>query len=160
LWKRLGFSNASHGAREITAQYRLPAAQLMEHPTRVIIHVTRPGQDPVTTVPFAVMMHEGPGGITFEKAPQDCPSAKPGLRLAQNDHDCVSGGGVCTSDEPAHCTGASCTPCHGSSCDDGPPQMCTGPECKAPCSGSSCDEQSPRECTGPACTAPCTGDAC
>jgi hypothetical protein len=76
LWKRLGFSNASHGAREIAAQYRLPPSELKDG-VRMILHVTRPGSDPVTTVPFALMMHEAPGGaITFDKAASDCAKAK------------------------------------------------------------------------------------
>jgi hypothetical protein len=71
LWKRLGFSNASHGARKIAMQYQLPAGG---GPVDAVIHVTRPGGDPVTTVPFALRMVEGPGGFTFTKAPEvPCP---------------------------------------------------------------------------------------
>jgi hypothetical protein len=72
LWKRLGFSNASHGARKIAMQYKLPTGG---GPVDLIVHVTRPGEDPVTTVPFALTMVEGPnGGFTFTKAPEkDCP---------------------------------------------------------------------------------------
>jgi hypothetical protein len=74
LWKRLGFSNASHGARKIAMQYQLPAGG---GPVDAVIHVTRPGGDPVTTVPFALRMVEGPNGFTFTKAPEvPCP---PGL---------------------------------------------------------------------------------
>jgi hypothetical protein len=71
LWKQLGFSNASHGARKIAAQYRLPAGG---GPVDAVIHVTRPSGDPVTTVPFALRMVEGPNGFTFTKAPEiPCP---------------------------------------------------------------------------------------
>lgn len=71
LWKRLGFSNASHGARKIAMQYKLPPGG---GSVDAIIHVTRPGSDPVTTVPFALRMVEGPNGFTFTKAPDvPCP---------------------------------------------------------------------------------------
>jgi hypothetical protein len=71
LWKQLGFSNASHGARKIAMQYKLPVGG---EPVDAIIHVTRPGGDPVTTVPFALRMVEGPNGFTFTKAPDTpCP---------------------------------------------------------------------------------------
>ncbi len=69
LWKRLGFSNASHGARKIALTYDAPRAKLAQGPLGVVIHVARPGQDPVTTVPFALRMREGPNGFVFEKAP-------------------------------------------------------------------------------------------
>lgn len=72
LWRSLGFSNASHGARQIMAQYRLPAAELATQPVRMVVHVTRPSQDPVTTAPFVLLMREGPKGLTFEKAAVDC----------------------------------------------------------------------------------------
>ncbi len=73
LWRRLGFSNASHGARQIAMQYQVTPADLAAGPVQVVIHVTRPSGDPVTTVPFVLLMTEGPRGFTFTRAPSDCP---------------------------------------------------------------------------------------
>ncbi len=75
LWRRLGFSNASHGARKVALTYGLPSGG---DPILVVIHVTRPGQDPVTTTPFSLMMREMPDGrFAFEKAHEDCPPPAP-----------------------------------------------------------------------------------
>ena len=73
LWRQLGFSNASNGARQIAMRYPL-SRDAMGEAVDLIVHVTRPKQDPVTTVPFRVRMREGEGGFTFEAAPE-CPPA-------------------------------------------------------------------------------------
>jgi hypothetical protein len=69
LWKRLGFSNASHGARRVAMTFELPADQLIQDGAVLIVHVTRPGRDPVTTVPFSVMLEETPAGILLAQCP-------------------------------------------------------------------------------------------
>lgn len=66
LWKRLGFSNASHGAKMVSLTYALPPAQLSEG-ANLVIHVTRPGQEPVTTTPFILRMQETPQGFAFQR---------------------------------------------------------------------------------------------
>jgi hypothetical protein len=73
LWQRLGFSNASHGARSVALQYRIPAVELAAAPMRLLIHVTRPSRNPVDTQPFELVMTEGPGGIAFGQAPAEEP---------------------------------------------------------------------------------------
>lgn len=71
LWKRMGFSNASNGAREIGMIYDVPPGG---GPLTFVIHVTRPRGDPVMTVPFVLTMTEGPNGFAFTKAgAEDCP---------------------------------------------------------------------------------------
>jgi hypothetical protein len=65
IWKRLGFSNASHGAQGIAVTYPAPVATLLSSPVDLVIHVTRPEQSPVTTVPFALRMHEDGEGFVF-----------------------------------------------------------------------------------------------
>lgn len=65
LWKRMGFSNASNGAREIGMIYDVPPGG---GPLTFVIHVTRPKGDPVMTVPFVLTMAEGPNGFVFTKA--------------------------------------------------------------------------------------------
>ena len=65
LWKRLGFSNASHGARQIALQYRVPRPQLAAGPVALAVHVTRPSLATVVTAPFLMEMSEGPDGLTL-----------------------------------------------------------------------------------------------
>jgi hypothetical protein len=69
LWKRLGFSNASHGARRVVMTFEIPADQLSRDGAVLILHVTRPGQDPVTTVPFSLILEETPAGIVLARCP-------------------------------------------------------------------------------------------
>ncbi|MGH6786209.1 MAG: hypothetical protein ACREBO_05220, partial [Novosphingobium sp.] len=79
LWKQLGFSNASHGAREVALQYPLRAGELAREPRHLLLHVTRPGQDTVTTAPFDLVLTQGDKGIAITGGPavapaeEDCP---------------------------------------------------------------------------------------
>jgi hypothetical protein len=77
LWKQLGFSLASHGARGVALQYPIPKAQLMATPMHILIHVTRPSLNPVDTHPFDLVMIETDKGIAFTSAAaaveDDCP---------------------------------------------------------------------------------------
>jgi len=74
LWRRMGFSGASNGARKMAAIFDLAPGG---GPMTFVIHVTRPRGDPVTTVPFVLTMTEGPGGFVFTKAPpEDCPEPR------------------------------------------------------------------------------------
>ena len=67
LWRRWGFSNASGGVQ--TSKFVFPVAPpaLGRGQTGVVVHITRPGQNPVTTAPFVLRVLEGPQGITFER---------------------------------------------------------------------------------------------
>ena len=69
-WKRLGFSNASHGAREVAMTYAVPASNLSAAPVDLVIHVTRPEQSPVTTAPFILRMSETRQGFGFTREPE------------------------------------------------------------------------------------------
>ncbi len=73
LWRDLGFSNASGGARQIAMVYPIPKGGLDE-PLVFVVHVTRPGQKEVTTVPFLVRLRETPEGFAFV-AVDACPGA-------------------------------------------------------------------------------------
>lgn len=64
LWRQLGFSGASHGAQEVAITFDMPAGELAQNGAVLILHTTRPGEDPVTTTPFALMLEEV--GETFE----------------------------------------------------------------------------------------------
>lgn len=77
IWQRLGFSNASHGARMVAMRYPLPPPDADDDPLSTVIHITRPGRDPVDTVPFGLNFDEGPGGIVFTRErPSDCPDGQ------------------------------------------------------------------------------------
>lgn len=72
LWKRMGFSNASNGAREMGAIFDV---QPGGEPLTLVVHVTRPKGDPVTTVPFVLTLTQGADGkIAVAKAAEaPCP---------------------------------------------------------------------------------------
>jgi hypothetical protein len=81
FWNRLGFSNASHGARMIAMRYPVGPLTTEEGPFATVIHVTRPGRDPVDTWPFGLNIEEGLDGIGFTRErKRDCPPG--GLLLA------------------------------------------------------------------------------
>lgn len=70
LWRRLGFSNASHGARMVALSYKVPPDADLD----LVVHVTRPSQEMVTTTPFALTLTEGPKGVGVSRAgPAACP---------------------------------------------------------------------------------------
>ncbi|MDP2258675.1 MAG: hypothetical protein Q8J89_03030 [Caulobacter sp.] len=75
LWKRMGFSNASNGAREMGAIFDV---QPTGEPLTLVVHVTRPKGDPVTTVPFILTLSQGADGkIAVTKAEEAlCPEEK------------------------------------------------------------------------------------
>ncbi|OYX50688.1 MAG: hypothetical protein B7Y97_06925 [Sphingomonas sp. 32-66-10] len=77
MWQQLGFSNAQAGARGVAMQYRVPAAELAQAPMNIVIHVTRPSQKMVDTVPFDLVMTEGPDGIALTQAPPEEDAACP-----------------------------------------------------------------------------------
>lgn len=81
LWKRMGFSNASNGAREMGAIFDV---QPNGEPLTYVVHVTRPKGDPVTTVPFILTLTQGPDGkIAVTKAEEEpCPEEKTGSDVA------------------------------------------------------------------------------
>ena len=84
IWQRLGFSNASHGARMVAMRYPIPPPDADDDPLSTVIHITRPGRDPVDTAPFGLDFDEGPGGIVFTRErPSDCPD---GQLLADGPH--------------------------------------------------------------------------
>ncbi|TAN55392.1 MAG: hypothetical protein EPN26_05415 [Rhodospirillales bacterium] len=59
IWKRLGFSSAAKGVRSLGTLFPLSAGSTQTTPYNLVIHVTRPGQDMVTTVPFVLAMPPG-----------------------------------------------------------------------------------------------------
>lgn len=64
-WHQLGFSNASHGARSIGARFALDEEALMAAPINVVVHISRPGEDPVMTTPFLFEAAWEEGAVTL-----------------------------------------------------------------------------------------------
>lgn len=59
IWSRLGFPNAVKGIRTLGTHFPLSAGLLIKRPMTLVIHVTRPPQDPVTTTVFALSLSPG-----------------------------------------------------------------------------------------------------
>jgi hypothetical protein len=77
LWRRLGFSNASYGARELQIDYPESHEGLTHDPVDLIIHVTRPARDPVDTTPFHLRLRKVDDHFEFEKASAPLPPPAP-----------------------------------------------------------------------------------
>jgi hypothetical protein len=85
LWRRMGFSSATAGARQIGAIFDAPPGG---GPLTFVVHVTRPRGDPVTTVPFVLTLTEGADGlISFARyADEPCPpETTPATTVARPD---------------------------------------------------------------------------
>ncbi len=52
IWYELGFDNASHGVQNLGSLFKVTKDDFANGPINAIVHVTKPGQDPVTTIPF------------------------------------------------------------------------------------------------------------
>ncbi len=63
IWSKLGFSNAAQGVKSLGTSFPISPGLLAAQPMSLVIHVTTPDEDPVTTVPFVI-------GIS-----EDCPCA-------------------------------------------------------------------------------------
>lgn len=73
LWKRMGFSSASHGAQKAIMAFKVPPGG---GPLTFTTWITQPKGDPVMAVPITVTMTEtAPGVFTFTEgeAEIDCP---------------------------------------------------------------------------------------
>lgn len=68
IWYKLGFDNASHGAKAVGAGFPLTEEMLEREPVNIIVHVTRPSQDPVTTTPFIFLAEWGEDGVKVTPA--------------------------------------------------------------------------------------------
>jgi len=84
-----------------------------------VVHVTRPGEDPVTTVPFNLLMTRTPSGFQFQQAPDEaCPEEPARPLVAGNDNDGPSGGaqasapgeGPSIASGPMTTSGPACAP--------------------------------------------------
>lgn len=71
IWQRLGFDRAVDGVKGLGTEFLITVEQLRERPVALVIHITRPDEDPVTTVPFVILMGAGPNGdITLQQLPR------------------------------------------------------------------------------------------
>jgi hypothetical protein len=63
IWNNLGFSNAIQGVRSLGAHFPVSPGLLRSQPMNLVVHITKPGEDTVTTTPFVIGLNE------------DCPCA-------------------------------------------------------------------------------------
>ncbi|MFC1492268.1 hypothetical protein ACFLQ0_06755 [Nitrospinota bacterium] len=70
IWKRLGFNRAVDGVKGLGTVFAITTRQLRQRgPLAFVVHVTRPNEDPVTTVPFVLTVAAASDGkISFKKA--------------------------------------------------------------------------------------------
>ena len=85
IWSQLGFGNATKGIRSLGTQFLITKEQLKEQPVYLVEHITRPEQDPVTTVPFIIALSLSENGellmeqVSGTKADTDC-AGKPRIK--------------------------------------------------------------------------------
>lgn len=71
MWASMGFSSASHGAKEAFMKFSVPQGG---GPLTFVTYITQPKGDPVMAVPFVMTMTEtSPGVFTFTEGEADCP---------------------------------------------------------------------------------------
>ncbi|NQW12390.1 MAG: hypothetical protein HQ481_21200 [Alphaproteobacteria bacterium] len=63
IWNKMGFGNAVKGIKGLGTLFPVDAATLKTVPMTLVVHITKPGEDTVTTTPFVVALSE------------DCPCA-------------------------------------------------------------------------------------
>ena len=68
IWKRMGFDRATEGAQVLGTPFKATGKMLDASKTKVVIHITRPGIDPVKTVPFDLEIKAKPdGSLSFSR---------------------------------------------------------------------------------------------
>jgi len=60
IWNKLGFDNASHGIQSLGSRFKVDAETLKAGPVNLVIHVTRPENDPVDTVAIVYELSPDP----------------------------------------------------------------------------------------------------
>lgn len=58
IWSKLGFSNAVQGVKSLGTLFPISPSLLAAKPMSLVVHVTKPGEDPVITTPFVVGISE------------------------------------------------------------------------------------------------------
>lgn len=67
IWVQMGFSVAANGVRSLGTVFPVDKAMLEKEPLTLVVHVTRPKEDPVTTVPFIMQCSLEKGKIRLER---------------------------------------------------------------------------------------------
>jgi YD repeat-containing protein len=71
IWSQMGFGNGVKGIKSLGTMYPVMQEQLAAAPMNVVVHVTRPKEDPVITTPFIFWAMPMPdGGLSFQQADQ------------------------------------------------------------------------------------------
>lgn len=95
IWNRMGFNNAVKGIKSLGTLYPVMQEQLAAAPMSVVVHVTRPKEDPVITTPFIFWAMPMPGGgLSLQQADRTYAQ----MRCAES---LKAGGGMQQLDPPA-----------------------------------------------------------
>lgn len=71
IWKKLGFNNAVKGIQGLGTRFPITKEQLQSGPVNVVVHITRPDEDPVITTPFIFLLSLTPEGeLNIEQVDQ------------------------------------------------------------------------------------------
>ncbi len=54
IWNQLGFSNTVMGVKGLGTFFPISSELLQSQPMTLVVHVTQPDKDPVTTIPFVI----------------------------------------------------------------------------------------------------------
>jgi hypothetical protein len=70
IWRYFGFDRATEGIKLAGMKFVSAKGQTLKFPDKVVIHITRPDQDPVTTVPFVFKVSKNAdGSLGFQHLP-------------------------------------------------------------------------------------------
>lgn len=56
IWSKMGFSNAVEGIKSLGTLFPVKPGQLASQPMSLVVHITKPGEDTVTTTPFIIAL--------------------------------------------------------------------------------------------------------
>lgn len=71
IWQQFGFDRATGGPKTVGAEFKgLAKGSAAKSPDKAVVHITRPDQDPVTTVPFVFnVAKRADGTLDFKHLP-------------------------------------------------------------------------------------------
>ncbi len=67
IWEQMGFTMAANGVRSLGTIFPVDPAMLEDKPVTLVVHITRPKEDPVITVPYVMQLSLHKGKIKLER---------------------------------------------------------------------------------------------
>ena len=116
IWNKMGFSNAVQGIKGLGALFPIKPGLLSAQPMNLVVHITKPGEDTVTTVPFVIGINEdcpcAPRQFAsimdqLESGRRQAPT--PPENTAQSSPErCAAGDTECLGARPPECSSGDC----------------------------------------------------